>query len=239
MSLNFFSIILPRIPNEQQYLRSSVPPYDFDLMVSWTYWLLQTHLFRRTSLRRDLCTGQSCTSTYQSLRFKSILLCSDGWSEGCDLNLKLLAMSIRHFLISNRWPADAAFMKPWCCPDLRLLACLLNHWALVYSQGVHKGSMCLKRQPHHHPLRMVGAFAALALACERSDGRPEPASWRTSSCRSYMRTPCVVQKKAWEPQTPSSLLLLFLLLRLLLLLVIPVWQEWGSAMSRRHHLARW
>jgi hypothetical protein len=29
------------------------------------------------------------TSIYQSLRFKSILLCSDGWSEGCVLDLKL------------------------------------------------------------------------------------------------------------------------------------------------------
>lgn len=135
----------------------------------------------------------------------------------------------------------------WCC----LHETLVLSWSVLAglpSESLSSGLLSGSAQRQHVPQEAAPSSSSAhgrsvlrrsALACERSDGRPEPASWRTSSCRSYMRTPCVVQKKAWEPQTPSSLLLLFLLLRLLLLLVIPVWQEWGSAMSRRHHLARW
>lgn len=48
-------------------------------------------------------------------------------------------------------------------PDLRLLACLLNHRARVDSQGVHKGGVRLEWQPHDHPLSKVGALRGAAL----------------------------------------------------------------------------
>ena len=99
----------------------------------WFWWwaelnwpLLRTNLFRGTNLLRTFVLVKVDTSTYQRLRFKSILLCSDGWSEGCVLDLKLPGHV--EFGTSSQGIVAQVIPPSWNLGAVLICACWLDFW---------------------------------------------------------------------------------------------------------------